>query len=107
MARNAQQKSGGGEDGEEGGDAEAKRKAQRDRWERAVALFVEFSQAEERSSLELGEQIVRSLLHGEPELLPAATMVTTLTLTLPRTLALTRTLARTLLLPLTLTLTRW
>ena len=75
LARNAQQKSGGGEDGEEGGDAEAKRKAQRDRWERAVALFVEFSQAEERSSLELGEQIVRSLLHGEPELLPAATMV--------------------------------
>ena len=61
--------------GDEGGDAEAKRKAQRDRWERAVALFVEFSQAEERSSLELGEQIVRSLLHGEPELLPAATMV--------------------------------
>ena len=62
MARNAQQKSSG-EDGDEGGDAEAKRKAQRDRWERAVALFVEFSQAEERSSLELGEQIVRSLLH--------------------------------------------
>ena len=47
----------------EGGDAESKRKAQRDRWDSAVALFVEFSSAKERNSLELGEQLVRSLLH--------------------------------------------
>jgi len=64
--------------------------------------------AEERTLAQLGEQIVRSLLHGEPELLPAATMVVTLSddaagamreLTLTLTRALTLTLSLTLPLP--------
>lgn len=49
-------------------EAEAARKAQRDRWDGAIALFVGFAAAAERTQAQLGEQIVRSLLHGEPEL---------------------------------------